>query len=109
MSLIHWGRDEISAIWQTSFLKRILLYENYSILIHISTKIATKGPIDSWLRIRNKPLSEPMMAWFAEAYGEFGESCSVVWCNNVNIYLLEVGNEEQETEITEQIWFGSVM
>ena len=57
--------------------KYILLNGNVQILIKISLKSVSKGPINNilalvqvkaWRRPGAKPLSEPMMAWFTDAY-----------------------------------------
>ena len=51
--------------------------EKFCILIKISLKFVPKGPIDNdpalvkimaWRRIGDKPLSEPMLALFTDAY-----------------------------------------
>ena len=56
--------------------KRIFLNENVWISIHISLKF-NPGPMEdipvlvqimAWCRPGNKPLSEPMMVWFPDAY-----------------------------------------
>ena len=58
------------------FLKIIFLTEN-CILIKISLKCVHKGPNNNnlalgqimvWHQTGNKPLSEPMMVWFTDAY-----------------------------------------
>ena len=55
----------------------ILVNEKFCILIKISLKFVPKGPIDNnpaliqimaWHRIGDKPLSEPMLTQFADAY-----------------------------------------
>ena len=57
--------------------KCIFLNENVWISIKISPKFIHKGPIDNipglvqrmaWRRPGDKPLSEPMMVWFTDAY-----------------------------------------
>ena len=57
--------------------KHIFLNENVWISINISLKFIPKGPIDNipalvqimaWRRPGDKPLSEPVMAWFSNAY-----------------------------------------
>ena len=51
--------------------------EKFCIFIQISLKFVPKGPIDinpvlvllmAWCQIGNKPLSEPMLTWFADTY-----------------------------------------
>ena len=55
----------------------IFLYENDKIPIQISLKLVPKSPIDNklalvkvvaWRRTGDKPLPEPMMTQFTEAY-----------------------------------------
>ena len=57
--------------------KRIFLNENDKIAIQISLKFVPKSPIDNntalvqvmaWRRIGDKPLPEPVMAQFIDAY-----------------------------------------
>ena len=57
--------------------KCIFLNENDKILIRISLKFVSKSPIDNkaaliqvmaWHRAGDKPLSEPMLTWFTNAY-----------------------------------------
>ena len=57
--------------------KCIFLNENDKILIQISQKLVPRGPVDNkpalvqvmvWRRTGNKPLSEPMMFQFTDAY-----------------------------------------
>ena len=57
--------------------------EKFSISIQISLKFVPKGPIENksvlvkvmaWRRTGDKPLSEPMLPWFTDAYmGHWGE------------------------------------
>ena len=67
----------MAAILAYNIFKCIFLNENFSILIKISLKFVPKGPIDNnlalvqimaWRRIGDKPLSEPMMTRFTDAY-----------------------------------------
>ena len=55
----------------------IFMYEKFWILIRISFKSVPKGPIDNnpalvwimdWHWIGDKPLAEPMLTWFTDAY-----------------------------------------
>ena len=57
--------------------KCIFMTESFCVLIQISLKFVPKGPIDSksalvhvmtWRRTGNKPLPEPMLAQFTDAY-----------------------------------------
>ena len=57
--------------------KCIFVNEKFPILIKISLKFVPEGPIDNspalvlimtWCRIGTKPLSEPMLTWFTDAY-----------------------------------------
>ena len=65
--------------------KRIFVNENVRILIEISPKFVPKGPIDNipalvqimaWRRPGDKPLSEPMMGLFTDAYMRHSASMS---------------------------------
>ena len=69
LSLTHWGRDKMAAIFQTHS-NAFSLYENVRISLKISLKFVPKGPINNcpslvqmmdWRRPGDKPLSEPMM------------------------------------------------
>ena len=57
--------------------KYIFLCENCCVLIQTSLKFVSTGPINNkpaldqiiaWCRTDDKPLSEPMLAWFTDAY-----------------------------------------
>ena len=48
MTLTHWDRDQMTAVSQTTFLKRIFLNENVQISIKISLKFVPKGPINPY-------------------------------------------------------------
>ena len=56
--------------------KCIFVNEKFRILIKISLKFVPRGPIDNpalvsimaWRRIGDKPLSEPMLTQFIDAY-----------------------------------------
>ena len=65
MSLTHWGRDKMAAIFKCIFFN-----ENVWISIKVSLTFVPKAPINNiptlvqimaWRRPGNKPLSEPMM------------------------------------------------
>ena len=65
--------------------KRIFLNENVRILLKISLKFVPKGPINNipalvqmmaWRRTGDKPLSEPMMTQFNDAYMRHSASMS---------------------------------
>ena len=67
----------MAAISQTTFSNAIFVNEKLCILIKISLKFVPKGPIDknpvlvyimAWRRIGDKPLSEPILTRFTEAY-----------------------------------------
>ena len=60
-----------------NIFKWIFVNENVWILIKVSLKFVPKGSIDNnpapvqimaWRRIGDKPLSEPMLTWFTDAY-----------------------------------------
>ena len=74
--LIYLPLDEIAAILQTLFSDGFSWMKNLY-FIKISLKFVPKGPIDNnpamvqimaWCRIGNKPLSEPMLTQFTDAY-----------------------------------------
>ena len=67
--------------FQGDIFKWIFFNENCCVLIHISLKYVPKGPIDNnlalvqimaWCQTGDKPLSEPMMAWFGDIYASLG-------------------------------------
>ena len=67
----------MAAIVAGDIFKCIFLNENYRIAIQISVKYVPRGPIDNkpvliqvmaWCRTGNKPLLEPMMTQFIDAY-----------------------------------------
>ena len=67
----------MATILAEGILKCIIMYENDQILRQISLKSVLGSPIDkmwalvqvmAWRWIGNKPLTEPMMAQFADAY-----------------------------------------
>ena len=69
----------------SGIFKRILLNENVRIFINISLKFTPNGPVDNvsalvqimtWRRTSNKPLSEPMMAFFTDEYKHLSASMS---------------------------------
>ena len=77
MALFHLPLDKMAAILADVIFKGIFLNEKMCILIKISLKFVPKGPIDNipalvqimvWRQIGDKPLSEPMLAQFTDAY-----------------------------------------
>ena len=67
----------MAAIFQTTFSNAFLLNEDLWISIEMSLKFVPKGPINNipslvqvmaWCRTGDKPLSEPMMIQFNDAY-----------------------------------------
>ena len=61
----------MAAILVDDIFKCIFLNENDRILIQISLKFVPRSPIDNkpaLVQIRDKPLPEPMMAQFTDAY-----------------------------------------
>ena len=67
----------MAAILADNIFKRIFFNEKFCILIEISLKFVPKGPIDNnsalvqimaWRWIGDKPLSEPMLTRFSDAY-----------------------------------------
>ena len=75
--------DKMAAILADDIFKWIFLNENGRIPIQISLKFVPKSPIDNksalvqvmaWHRTGDKPLPEPMMTQFTDAYmGHQGE------------------------------------
>ena len=69
--------DKMAAISQTIFSDAFFVNKKFCILIEISLKFPPKGPIAenpalveimAWRRIGDKPLSEPMLTRFTDAY-----------------------------------------
>ena len=67
----------MATILADDIFKHIFLNENVRILIQISLKCVPKGPIDNkpalvqvmdWRQTGDKPLSEPMLTQFVNAY-----------------------------------------
>ena len=67
----------MAAILADNIFKWIFLNEKFCILIQISLEFVPKEPIDNnsalvqimaWRRIGDKPLSEPKLTWFIDAY-----------------------------------------
>ena len=67
----------MAAILADDIFQCIFLNENDRILIQISLKFVPRSPIDikpalvqimAWRRIGDKPLSEPMLTQFTDAY-----------------------------------------
>ena len=67
----------MAAVLADDIFKRIFLNENDRISIQISLKFVPRSPIDkkaalvqvmAWRRTGDKPLPEPMMAQFTDAY-----------------------------------------
>ena len=73
----HLLLDKMAAISADDIFKCIFVNENHRILIEISLKFVPRGPIDNklalikrmaWRQIGSKPLSEPMLTRFIDAY-----------------------------------------
>ena len=69
--------DKMADIFADDISKCIFLNENYRIQIQISLNFVPKSPIDNkstlvqvmaWRQIGDKPLPEPMMTQFTDAY-----------------------------------------
>ena len=67
----------MAAILADNIFKWIFLNEKFCILIQIPLEFVPKEPIDNnsalvqimaWRRIGDKPLSEPKLTWFIDAY-----------------------------------------
>ena len=70
MSLTHWVRDKMAAIFQTTFSNAFCWMKMYEFRLKISLKFVPQGPINNipalvqimaWRRPGDKPLSGPMM------------------------------------------------
>ena len=77
MSLNSSPLDKMAVILADNIFKCIFLNEKDKILIQIALKLVPRGPIDNkpalvqvmvWRRTGDKPLPEPMMAQFTDAY-----------------------------------------
>ena len=75
--LTHLPLDKMAAILADDISKCIFLNENDRIPIQISLKFVSRSPIDikpalvqimAWRRIGDKPLSEPILTQFTDAY-----------------------------------------
>ena len=75
--LTHWGRGKMADILADDIFEHILLNKNIRISIDSSLKFVPKGQINNipalvkimaWRRIGDKPLSEPMLTRFTDAY-----------------------------------------
>ena len=75
-TLSHWSQDKIASIGRWHF-KHVFFNENVAIEIEISFKFVPKCQKDNnpalvqlmaWHHIGDKPLSEPMMGQFTDAY-----------------------------------------
>ena len=70
--------DKMAAISANGIFKCIFMNEKFHILIRISLKFLPKGPINTnipalvqimnWCQSGDKPLSEPMLTQFTDAY-----------------------------------------
>ena len=83
-----WGRDKMVAILQMTFWTLIFLYGNCCVLVQISVKYVPRGPINNkpwlvqimaWRQRGDKPLSEPIMASFTDAYGSVPGAVWQLW------------------------------
>ena len=77
LDLTHLPLDKMAAIWADDIFKNIFVNEKFCILIDISLKLVPRGQISYipalvqmtiWRRIGHKPLSEPMLTQFIDAY-----------------------------------------
>ena len=73
----HLLLNKMAAILADDIFKCIFVNENHRILVEISLKFVPRGPIDNnpalikrmaWRQIGSKPLSEPMLTRFIDAY-----------------------------------------
>ena len=77
LSLTHLPLDKMAAIVEDDIFRRNLVNEEFCILIKNLLTYVPKFPIDNnpalvyimtWHQIGDKPLSEPMLARFIDAY-----------------------------------------
>ena len=77
LDLTHLPLDKMAAMLADDIFKRIFLNQNGRIPIQISLRFVPRSPIDNkpslvqvmaWRRIGDKPLPEPMMIQFTDAY-----------------------------------------
>ena len=75
--LTHWGWDKMAATWADDIFKCNFINENVWVSIKIPLNFVPEGPINNkfslvqvmaWRRTGNKPLHEPMMTQFNDAY-----------------------------------------
>ena len=73
--LNSYPRGQKGRLFADDILRCIFVNEIYNILIKISLKVVSKGPtgndpalVLAWLRIGDKPLSEPILTRFTDAY-----------------------------------------
>ena len=75
--ITHLPLDKMADILADDNFKCIFLNENDRILIRISLKFVSRSPIDNktalvqvmaWRQISDKPLPEPMLTQFTDAY-----------------------------------------
>ena len=85
LHLTHWGARQNGRHFADDIFKCIFLNENLWISIKISLKFVPKGPINNipalvqvmaWRRSGDKPLSDPMMVKFTDAYMRHSASMS---------------------------------
>ena len=97
--LTYGGRDKMGVIVQMAFLNS-LSCENYYILISIYLKIVPISPIDNepslyqimaGRRTGDKPISEPMMEYFTNAYMRISASWKTIAssCGRITIMATE--------------------
>ena len=81
--LAHLPLEKIGRHFADDIFRCIFLNEKFCILTKISLKIIPKGPIDNkptlveimaWRRIDDKPLSQPMLTRFTDAYNSNSNS-----------------------------------
>ena len=89
--LTHWGRGKIDTILQTTFSNAISWMKMFEFRLKFHWSFP-KGPINNmpvlvqimaWRRTGDKPLSEPMMAQFNDAYMRHSASMSLIKLSKV--------------------------
>ena len=75
--LTHWGRDKMVAIFQTTFSNAFCLMKMYEFRLRFYWNVVPMGPVINipallqrmaWRLIGDKPLSEPKVTQFNDAY-----------------------------------------
>ena len=86
--LTHWPLHKMAAILADGIFKCIFLNEDDKIFIQISLKLVPRSPIDikpapvqvmAWRRTDDKPIPEPMLTQFTDAYMRHSGELNTIW------------------------------